>query len=120
MAETPAAAAAPLPQPPREGGEEPVEAPRSPQEAAQQAPETKERARITLTVARDLGSRSRSLQARFIALVGALNEVGIDGTESAGLRGELNAAFAQLRDAAPMVDAAIAQIEGVATALEDL
>ena len=111
---------APLPQPPREAGEDPVPSPGGPQQAAE-ANETKpERQRITLTVARDLASRSRSLNARYLALITAMAEVGVDGTETGGLRGQLNEAFVELRAGAAHVDEAIRLVTGVTSALEDL
>lgn len=107
---------APLPQPPREVEEVPAPAP----EAQEGPAESPQRARITLTVARDLGSRSRSLQARYIALARALSEVGVNGEEVPGLRGHLNEAFRELHEAAPHMDVALKLINDVTSSLEEL
>lgn len=114
------APAAPLPQPPREVGEDPVPNPGSPQQAAEAHQEPRERVRITLTVARDLASRAGSLNARCVALIRALDAVGVDATEAPGLRGQLHHAFSLLREAAPFVDEAIEEIASVASQLEEL
>lgn len=120
MTDTPPDPAAPLPQPPREGGQDPVPAPAAPQEAAQDQQEARERKRITLTAARDLVSRGGSLTARYTALVGALGELGIDGSETSGLRGQLNEAFVELREGAAHIDNANRLIGAVGSALEEL
>lgn len=117
---------APLPQPPREVGEDPaapIAAQQEPAEAPQEpvAQEVPKRSRVTLTVARKLGASATSLQTRYMALARNLGEVGVNGNElETGLREELNEAFRELHAAAPHIDRAIDLVTGVQTLLEEL